>query len=122
MRELESTRACKYELKTFTLEALGKGCSKAGGAKAKKNRWEVLDRLARLKACLSAGQKNDWDWFKNAWDEAMVLEHGANWAELFSAWLQGVLDDEGSNAFSVFVYNETVRVFQGTSALHVPGA
>ena len=82
---------------------------------------DVLDRLARIKAGLSAGQRNDWPWFKEAWDHEMVTQHGANWAALFAGWVQSVLDDERSNAFSLFVYNETCRVFKGIAALHVPG-
>ena len=46
----------------------------------------------------------------------------ANWASLFAGWMQKVLDDERSNAFSLFVHNETCRVFHGTVALQVPGA
>jgi hypothetical protein len=52
----------------------------------------------------------------------MVAAHGGAWAEVFSKWAQGVLDDERSNAFSTFVYDETRRVFSGSAALHVPGA
>ena len=69
----------------------------------------------------SAGQKNDWAWFKEAWDKEMVNQHGANWPSVFARWMQNVVDDECSNAFSKFVYNETCRVFHGTVALHVPG-
>ena len=91
------------------------------GGKAKKNRFDVLDRLARTRAGLSAGQKNDWPWFKDAWDKEMVKEHGADWASVFAKWMQNVLDDELSNACSTFVYKETCRVFKSTAALHVPG-
>jgi hypothetical protein len=122
IKEMESTRASVHAIKTFTLDALGAGSPNAGGPKARNRRWEVLERLARMKAGLSAGQRNDMPWFKEAWDQAMVTQHGTEWAALFSAWVQNVLDDERSNAFSVFVYNETRRVFQGTSALHVPGS
>ena len=94
----------------------------AGGNKAKKLRLDVLDRLSRLKAGLSAGQRNDWQWFKDAWDHAMVSEHGPNWAPIFAGWVQNVLNDERSNAFSLFAYNETCRVFKDTAALHVPGS
>jgi len=122
IQELESTRACKHSVKTYTLDALGAGSENAGGAKGKRNRLEVLDRLSRLKAGLSAGQRNDWPWFKDAWDEAMLDNHGKNWASVFSGWVQHVLDDERSNAFSAFVYNETCRVLSANAALHVPGA
>ena len=122
IKEMESIRACTHAIKTFTKAALGADSDNAGGPKSKKNRLEVLDRLARIKAGLSAGQRNDWPWFKEAWDQEMVTQHGPDWASLFSGWVQTVLDDERSNAFSVFVYNETRRVFHGTSALHVPGS
>ena len=121
IQEMESICESKHAIKSFTLVALGEGNGNAGGAKARKNRFEVLDRLARIRAGLSAGQKNDWSWFKEAWDKEMVKEHGANWASLFAKWVQNVLDDESSNAFSKFVYNETCRVFHGTAALQVPG-
>ena len=91
------------------------------GGKAKRNRFEVLDRLARLNAGLSGGQKNDWQRFKDAWDLQMVGQYKADWASVFSGWVQGVLEDERSNAFSLFVYNETCRVFHAIAALHVPG-
>ena len=118
---MESVRASRHAIKTFTLEALGAGSHNAGGAKAKRNRFDVLDRLARIKVGLSAGQKNDWPIFKETWDQEMVTQHGAKWASLFAGWAQNVLDDERSNAFSLFVYKETCRVFHGTAALHVPG-
>ena len=119
--ELEGVGACRHAIKTFTLEALGEGSDNAGGPRARKNRLEVLDRLARIRAGLSPGQKNDWSWFKEAWDKEMVTEHGAEWASVFAKWMQSLLEDERSNAFSTFVYNETRRVFHGTAALHVPG-
>jgi hypothetical protein len=121
IHDMESIGACRHAIKTFTLEALGEGNDNAGGPKARKNRFEVLDRLARIRAGLSAGQKNDWPWFKEAWDQEMVKQHRAIWASVFAKWMQSVLDDERSNAFSTFVYNETCRVFHGTAALHVPG-
>ena len=122
LQELENVSACKHAVKNFTLEELGKGANNAGGAKGKKNRWEVLDRLTRLKAGLPAGQRNDWPWFKETWNKEMVHQHEGNWASLFMKWMQNVLGDERTNAFSAFVYNETCRVFHSTAALHVPGA
>ena len=119
---MESVRACRHAVKTSTLDALGAGSQNAGGAKARKNRFEVLNRLARNKAGLPAGQRNDWPWFKDAWDEAMVDEHKGNWASVFSGWVQHVLDDERSNAFSTFAYDETCRALSGNAALHVPGS
>ena len=80
---MESVGACRHAIKSFTLDALGEGNDNAGGLKARKNRFEVLDRLARNGAGLSAGQKNDWPWFKEAWDKEMVRQHAANWASVF---------------------------------------
>jgi hypothetical protein len=114
-------RACKHAIKTFTLEALGAGSTNAGGAKCRNKRFEVLDRLYRIRAGLSAGQRCDWTWFKESWDEIMVSEHKDKWASTFAGWVQGVLNDERSNAFSLFVHSETLRVFHTSAALHVPG-
>ena len=52
----------------------------------------------------------------------MVTQHGVSWASIFAGWVQNVLDDERSNAFSLFVYSESCRVFHGSAALHVPGS
>ena len=86
-----------------------------------KNRFEVLDRLSRHKAGLSPAQKNDFAWWKEAWDEAMVTEHRANWAETFAGWVQKVMEAKATNAFSHFMYDETCRVFHEKAALAVPG-
>ena len=121
LQDMEWQRELRHAMKRYTVEALGKGTANAGGARGKKARFEVLDRLARSQAGLSEGQRNDWTWFKTEWDNAMVDEHKANWAEVFSGWVQHVMSDERSNAFSEFVYNETMRVLSGVAALHVPG-
>ena len=83
MAEIEELGACKYAIKTFTLEQLGAGSPNAGGPRCKKNRFDVLDRLSRLRSMLSAGQKNDWLWFKEAWDTAMIAQHKEQWAQVF---------------------------------------
>jgi len=120
--EMETIRASRHAIKSFTLESLGAGSEKAGGVKGRNRRFEVLDRLARMGVGLSPSQSNDWPWFKENWDQAMLAEHGKDWAAVFSGWVQELLDDEGkSNAFSLFVHNETCRVFSDTPALHVPG-
>ena len=118
----EGFRAAKHAIKHFTVDTLGHALEGAGGVKCRNNRFEVLDRLSRIKVGLSAGQKNDWLWFKSSWDQAMLEEYGGDWPMIFSGWIQGVLDDERSNAFSLFVHRETARVFQNTSALNVPGS
>ena len=121
VRERESVLAARHAFKTFTLEVLGAGSPNAGGARCRQRRHEVLDRLAQLKVGLSAGQRNDWQWFKDAWDEKMIAEHQAMWGSVFSGWMQAALDDKRSNAFSIFVHNETARVLSGSMALCVPG-
>ena len=65
---------------------LGANDSKAGGAAARKNRWEVLDRLARNGAAVSPSQRNDFELWKRSWHEAMVEEHKGKWADTFSGW------------------------------------
>ena len=101
----------------------GAGSWNAGGHKGKLARWEVLDRLARLGSGLSDGQKNDWLWFKSSWDAAMLAEYGGlEWPSIFAGMMQFVLEDERTNAFSDFVYKETLRVFHDHAALSVPGS
>ena len=69
-------------MKMFPLEVLCANDSKAGGAASRKNRVEVLDRVARHGAGLSAAQQNDFDWWKKAWDNAMVdVENGLVFTE-----------------------------------------
>ena len=125
-REIEDAEVVletKHAIKQYTLQDLGMGQNRVGGAAAKKNRLEVLDRLARLGQGLSPAQRNDFKWFKEAWDARMLQEHGDNWPELFMGWMQRLLgenEDGNGNAFSVFVHNETRRCFDGVSALRVP--
>ena len=119
--DTEALKACKYAVKTYTVQALGHGTENGGGYKGRVLRWEVLDRLARIGAGLSDGQKNDWTWFKSSWDETMLAEHAHDWPMIFAGFMQGVLDDERTNAFSDFVYKETLRVFSSHAALSVPG-
>ena len=79
---------------------------------AKKRRWEVLDRLARLGQGLSPAQMNVFGWFKDAWDARMLQEHGDIWPETFMGWTQRLLGENENgkaNAFSVFDHNETRR-------------
>ena len=119
---MEALKACKYALKTYTVQALGDGTADGGGYKGRILRFEVLDRLARLGAGLSDDQKNDWTWFKSSWDETMLAENPYNWPLIFAGYMKGVLDDDRTNAFSKFVHDETLRVFSGHAALTVPGS
>ena len=74
----ENRLACEAAIKNFPLCMLGDKDSKAGGNPARKNRFEVLDRLAHNGAALSPSQRNDFELFKRAWDDAMVEEHKEN--------------------------------------------
>ena len=102
---------------------LGANDSKAGGAAARKNRWEVLDRLANNGVALSPSQRNDFELWKRIWDEAMVEEHKGKWAETFAGWMRNILDAPEANAFSAFVHAETNRVLRDKikSVLAAPG-
>ena len=101
----------------------GANDSKAGGAAARKNRWEVLDRLARNGAALSPSQRNDFELWKRSWDEAMVEEHKGKWADTFAGWMQNIVDSSETNAFSAFMHAETNRVLRERvkNVLTVPG-
>ena len=113
----------KYAIKTYSLEDLGQGRSRGGGAAARKRRLEVLDRLARLGQGLSPAQRNDFSWWKDEWDTKMLEQHGEDWPAVFAGWVQRVLDDTEAgmvNAFSLFVHAETRRCFDGVPGLRVP--
>ena len=68
-------------------------------------------------------KKNDFAWWKDAWDNKVLEEHGAEWARVFAEWVQKVLADFENgvgNAFSLFVHAETRRCFHDVVALQVP--
>ena len=112
----------KHAMKTYSLVDLGDGRSCGGKASGKK-RHEVLDRLFRSCGGLSPAQKNDFAWWKDAWDKTMLEEYGAEWARVFAEWVQKVLADFENgvgNAFSLFVHAETRRCFHDVLALQVP--
>ena len=119
----ENRLACEAAIKSFPLCMLGDKDSKAGGHPARKNRFEVLDRLAHNGAALSPSQRNDFELFKRAWDDAMVEEHKGKWAETFAGWMKNILDAPEANAFSAFVHAETNRVLRDRvkHVLAVPG-
>ena len=124
VQQFECVLAEKAAMKRFTPEVLGQGHPKCGGAQGRKARYEVLDRLAHLGTGLSPPQRNDWAWFKTAWDDKMAAEHGQDWGGVFAGWAQKILEDmgkdAGSNSFSVFVYKETRRCLEGEGVLIVP--
>ena len=72
---VESILETRHAMKRYTPEALGQGKPRSGGVAARKLRYEVLDRLAKLGAGLTPAQKNDWSWFREAWDDRMCAEH-----------------------------------------------
>lgn len=121
--EAEEVLQARQSMRTYSLGELGHGRS-GGQAQAKKNRASVLDRLARCGGGLSPAQKNDFGWFKEAWDAAMSDEHKGSWPATFASWMQKVLDDVDSGdreAFSKFVHRETTRCFSSAVALSLPG-
>ena len=120
--ERENRLASSHTLKTYSIDQLGQGHAKGGTAACRTRRHEVLDRMARNGIGLSVGQRNDWNWFKQAWDETMAREYTENWGGKFAEWIQGVIDrfKKGeANAFSVFVHSESSRCLHGERVLQV---
>ena len=123
-RAYEAVVTEQQALKTFSLEALGKGRKNGGGDPCRKARGAVLERI-RLIAELSIEQRNDWEYFKTHWDREMAKAQGEKWAEAFAEMMQNVLtllQNGETNAFSVFMHRETQRVLSQDSALVLPGA
>ena len=120
MKRGEAHIECQHAMKSFTPEMLGAGLANGGGAASRKIRFDVLDRMARIGSGLSPGQRNDFAAFKQSWDAKMLNEYRSDWAMTFISWIQNVLDAPEPNAFSLFVYNESRRLFHGTIALHIP--
>ncbi len=122
LQEYENLLETRHALKRFSLESLGQGHARGGGAAARRKRFEVMDRVARNGAGLTPAQRNDFGWFKEAWDEAMLNEHKGDWGGTFASYIQNILDDVDSgitNAFSLFVHSETRRCFDSVPALAV---
>ena len=120
--DMERLLECKRDVKRFTPAWLGEGDPKANGVAGRKRRMDVLDRISRHGSGLSAAQANDFAWFKEAWDARMVEEHKDRWGSTFASWTAAVLEDiehGTSNAFSLFVHNETRRCFGDEPALCV---
>ena len=120
---IESILETRHAMKRYSPEALGQGKARSGGVAARRLRYEVLDKMAKLGTGLTPSQKNDWAWFREAWDEKMCDEHAQEWGGTFSQWMQKILDDlsDGvANAFSMFMYDETKQHFSKTPTLVVP--
>ena len=120
IKRSEAHLECQHAMKSFTPHSLGAGLPNGGGVNARKMRFEVLDRMARIGSGLSPAQRNDFAVFKQSWDAKMLDDYRGEWAMRFLSWIQNVLDKKESNAFSLFVYDESCRLFHGTIALHVP--
>ena len=121
--DMESVAETRTAVKTFDPKKLQGDGKPRGEAVAKKMRFEILDRLARLGTGLSASQRNDNAWWRDAWDSAMLTQHGAAWGEKFATWVEKILKDIAggkANAFSKFVHDETVRCFHDDLVLMVP--
>ena len=121
--ETEQALEAKRAVKAFSLYELGEGRPRGGGAEGKRNRAQVLDRLARLGQGISPAQRNDFAWLKDAWDSKMLEEHAVRWPAVFAGWAQRLLHahEEGDRtAFSVFLHNETQRCFGEEVALVLP--
>ena len=77
----------------------------------------------QLRWIIASAKKNDFAWWKDAWDKKMLEEYGADWGRVFAEWVQKVLLDFENgvgNAFSLFVHGETRRCFHDLEALQVP--
>ena len=82
----------------------------------------VLDRLSRLGVGLSVEQANDFEWFKESWDNVNEEQFGAEWPERFAAMAQKAGDDVAAgiaDAFSKLVHAETVRCLSGVPRLRL---
>ena len=81
-----------------------------------------MDRMKTLGSGLSAGQLNDFAWFKESWDKKNWNEFEDMWPETFMQYLQHVIDrvDDGERAaFSNFVCDETRRCFWGEKMIRI---
>ena len=107
LMSIEQVLETKHALKRFSPEALGQGKARSGGAASRKLRYEVLDRMARLGTGLSPAQRNDWVWFREAWDAKMSGDHKENWGQTFCGWMQKILnavaDGQANAFFSLFM-------------------
>ena len=121
--DAEQALEAKRAAKAFSLWELGDGRPRGGGAAGAKARHQVLDRLARLGQGISAAQRNDFAWFKEAWDGKMLEEHAAGWPAVFASWAQRLLEAHAQGdraAFSAFLHDETKICFGYQVALVVP--
>ena len=112
----------KHAMKTYSLVDLGDGRS-CGGKASGKNGTRFSTDCSAVAVDYRQRKKNDFAWWKDAWDKKMLEEYGAEWARVFAEWVQKVLadfDNGVGNAFSLFVHAETRRCFHDVVALQVP--
>ena len=112
LREASDAVAAENALRTFSLADLGKGHRSGGTAEHRRNRKDILHRVAQ-RGQFTAQQRNDWAWFAKEWDNAQAEEHGPERGEKFAGVMQALLNDlaEGATgAVGVFMANETRRV------------
>ena len=120
--ETELALEAKRAVKAFSLYELGDGRTRSGGAEGKRNRAQVLDRLARLGQGISPAQRNDYAWLKDAWACKMLAEHGDAWPAVFAGWAQRLEAVQAGDraAVSKFMHDEAQRCLRGALALVVP--
>ena len=121
-RDAEAAVAAKEQVKAYSLDMLGNGKKNGGGVAHQKNRSEIMERV-RKSSLLTAEQTGSWEFFKTTWDKEMAERHSEHWAELFSEYMQKLLDEltrGNTSAVSVFMFNETRRVLTDTLALPIP--
>ena len=124
LAKLETLREAKTAMKRYAPAMLGAGKANGNGARGRKMRWECMDRVLGAGVGLSSSQRNDWSWFKEQWDAKMVHDYGKEWGDTFASWMNKILEDtEGgtTNAFSLFVFNETKRNFPDVKGVAAPG-
>ena len=114
--------AAKEQFKTYIEEMLGHGKHKGGGAQCHRARMEVMSRLRKV-ADLSPEQTADWEYFKTAYDQAMVDAVGKDWGRMFSQIVQQIIEDVvagKTTALTEFMYNEALRGLPKVAALTLP--
>ena len=78
---IESILETRHAMKRYSPEALGQGKARSGGVAARRLRYEVLEKMAKLGSGLTPAQKNDWAWLREAWDEKVCEEHAQEWGK-----------------------------------------
>ena len=108
--------------RAYSLLSLGDGNKKGGNKEHRKNRSKVLEQVREVGE-LTPYQTFHWNFFKNAWDDAMMVFHKEQWGKVFAQLMQKVMDDllaGQTDALSVFVENEKIRVLSHVPALVIP--